>query len=55
MARSEVLTVVLQKIQVFRDMMLHWLENSYQHFGEACCLQLQGNPGIVKQMNPRNI
>jgi hypothetical protein len=40
MARLEVLTVVLLKIQVFWNMMLGSTDNSYQHFEEACCFHL---------------
>jgi len=30
------------KIQFFWDMTMHWLVSSYWHFGDTCCLCLEG-------------
>jgi len=38
--RFEVLTLVFIKTQVFWDVMLYQVANSYQHFGGVCCLHI---------------
>jgi hypothetical protein len=43
LVRSEILTAVLGKIPVFRDMMLHLL-----HVGEGCCIG--SGPEIFQKM-----
>jgi len=36
--RDDILTAALKKTQVFWDVMLHQVANSYQHSGGVCCL-----------------